>query len=310
MRIAIMGTGGVGGYYGALALLAKTGHDVTFIARGSHLEAIRRSGLQVKSVFGEFQVSPALATDDPAEVGPVDLILFVTKTYHTDEAAQLIKPMVGDHTTVISFQNGVDAAERIGAVVGMEHLLGGVTWLSAAIEAPGVVGQYSQFRRIVLGELDGRNTRRLEEICEVFRGIGATVESSDNIAKVLWTKFVFISSVSALGSLTRVTFGEYRSVPEARAVLTEAITEVASVARAKGVTLDEDIVDKTLEFIDGSAPTIKPSMQRDVEAGRINELESMVGIVVRLGEKLGVQTPFMRFAYAMLKPGYLKAKQA
>ena len=308
MRIAIMGTGGVGGYYGALLALAGQ-HDVAFIARGPHLEAIREKGLQVKSVLGDLLVSPALATDRPAEVGPVDLILFTTKTYHTDEAALLMKPMVSDTTTVVSFQNGVDAAERIGAVVGRERVLGGATWLSAAVEAPGVIGQYSQFRRIVLGELDGRKTKRLEDISRALQEAGPTVEVTDNIAKVLWTKFVFISSVSAVGSLTRVTFGEYREVPEARAVLKEAIGEVAAVARAGGVELDGDVVEKTLDFLDGSAPGIKPSMQRDVEGGKVNELESMVGVVVKKGEELGVPTPFMRFAYAMLKPGLLKTRQ-
>lgn len=308
MRIAIMGTGGVGGYYGAL--LALTGrHEVAFVARGAHLEAIRSSGLQVKSVLGDLLVSPARATDRPVEIGPVDLILFTTKTYHTDEAALLIKPMVGDATTVVSFQNGVDAAERIGAVVGTERLLGGVTWLSAAVEAPGVIGQYSQFRRIVLGEQDGRRTKRLEDISEALQEGGPTVEVTDNIAKVLWTKFVFISTVSAVGALSRVTFGEVRVVPEARAVLREAIGEVVAVARAAGVDLDGDVVEKTLEFLDGSAPGIKPSMQRDVEAGKVSELESMVGIVVKKGEALGVPTPFMRFAHAMLRPGLLKAMQ-
>ena len=307
MKITIMGSGGVGGYYGGL--LAQSGQDVTLIARGAHLAAIREKGLQVKSVLGDFLVAPAHATDDPAEVGPVDLILFATKTYHTDEAAQAIKPMVGPDTVVLPLQNGVDAADRIGAVVGIEHLLGGATWLSAAIEAPGIIGQYSQFRRIVLGELDGRKTPRAQQVFDALNATGATVELSDNIRKVLWTKFAFIASVSALGSLTRVTFGEYRSVPETRAVLTEAIAEVAAVARAKGVSLDADVVNKTLAFIDGSAPGIKPSMQRDVEARRVSELESMLGIVVRLGEELGVPTPVMRVAYALLRPGYLKVQE-
>ncbi len=301
MKIAIMGTGGVGGYYGGL--LAQTGQDVTFIARGAHLAAIRAKGVQVKSILGDFLVSPAKATDNPAEIGPVDLVLFTTKTYHTDEAAQVIRPLVGKNTMVLSLQNGVDAAERIGAAVGMEHLLGGATWLSAAIEAPGVIGQYSQFRRIALGELNGQTTPRLQSVYNALKATGATVELHENISSVLWTKFVFIAAVSAMGSLTRATFGEYRAVPEARAVLTEALNEVAAVARAKGVTLDLDVVDKTLAFIDNSAPNIKPSMQRDVETGRGSELESMVGIVVRLGIELSVPTPVMRFAYAMLKPG-------
>jgi 2-dehydropantoate 2-reductase len=307
MKIAIMGTGGVGGYYGGL--LAKGGKDVTFIARGAHLQAIRKTGLQVKSVHGDFQVSKAKATDKPADVGPVDLIIFATKTYQTDEAAKAIKPMVGKDTVVVPLQNGIDAADRIGQVVGMDHVLGGATWLSAAIEAPGVIGQYSEFRRITLGEFSGKTTARLTSIYDLLKETGATVEVSDNILKVLWTKFVFISSVSAMGSLTRVTFGEYRGVPEARAVLGDAISEVAAVARARGVKLDADILAKTQAFIDSSAPGIKPSMQRDVEAGKPSELESLIGVVVRMGAEKNVPTPVMRFAYAMLKPGELKAQQ-
>lgn len=307
MKIAIMGTGGVGGYYGGL--LAKGGKDVTFIARGAHLQAIRKTGLQVKSVHGDFQVSKALATDKPADVGPVDLIIFATKTYQTDEAAKAIKPMVGKDTVVVPLQNGIDAVDRIGQVVGVDHVLGGATWLSAAIEGPGVIGQYSEFRRIALGEFSGKTTPRLTAVYDLLKETGATVEISDNILKVLWTKFVFISSVSAMGSLTRVTFGEYRGVPEARAVLGEAIGEVAAVARARGVKLDADILAKTQAFIDSSAPGIKPSMQRDVEAGKPSELESLIGVVLRMGAEKNVPAPVMRFAYAMLKPGELKAQQ-
>ena len=304
MRIAIMGTGGVGGYYGGL--LSQQGQEVIFIARGAHLQAMRAKGLHVKSVHGDFLVSPARATDDPAEVGPVDLILFTTKTYHTDVAAQGMKPMVGQETVVVPLQNGIDAAERLGAYVGREHLVGGVTWLSAAIEAPGVIGQYSQFRRVVLGEFDGKMTARLKKIYETLQATGIAVELSADILKVLWTKFVFISSASALGSLTRATIGEYRQVPETREVLTEALREVAAVAQARGVTLAGDLVAKTLEFIDNAAPDMKTSMQRDVETGRPSELESMIGVVPRLGRQTGVSTPVLRLAYAVLKPGNLK----
>ena len=305
MRIAIMGTGGVGGYYGGL--LSQKGQEVIFIARGAHLQAMRAKGLQVKSVHGDFLVSPVQATADPAEVGPVDLILFTTKTYHTDIAAQAIKPMVGPETVVVPLQNGIDAAERLGAYVGREHLVGGVTWLSAAIEAPGVIGQYSQFRRVVLGEFDGKMTARLKRIFEILQATGITVELSADILKVLWTKFVFISAASALGSLTRAAIGEYRQVPETREVLTEALREVAAVAQAKGVQLEGDLVAKTLEFIDNAAPDMKTSMQRDVEAGRPSELESLIGVVPRLGRQTGVSTPVLRLAYAVLKPGNLKA---
>jgi 2-dehydropantoate 2-reductase len=306
MKIAIMGAGGVGGYYGGL--LAHSGQDVTFIARGPHLEAIRKKGLQVKSVHGDFLVSAAQATDNPENVGPVELVLFTTKTYQTDDAAQAIKPLVASNTIILPLQNGVDAADRIGTVVGKEHLLGGVTWLSAAIEAPGVIGQYSPFRRIILGEFDRKITERLQAIHQVLKHTGVTVEVVDNISEILWTKFVFIASISAMGALTRVMIGDYRSVQETHVVLADAVGEVAEVGRARGVTLAPDIVSTTLSSIDKSPPNLKPSMQRDVEAGRICELESMIGIVVQLGTELGVPTPVMKFVYAILKPGQLKAQ--
>ncbi len=305
MRIAIMGSGGVGGYSGGL--LAKAGQEVTFIARGAHLQAIRDKGLHVKSVHGDFTVSPVKATDRPGEIGAVDLVLVATKTYHTEEAAQAIKPLIGDNTVVISLQNGIDAAERIGSAVGMERMLGGATWLSAAIEAPGRIGQYSQFRRIALGELDGRITPRAQAVASAFATTPAVVELVPNIRQMLWTKFVFISAISALGGLTRVSMGEYRHVPEAREVLAQAMAEVAAVAQACGVALDADIVAKTLSFIDAAAPDMRPSMQRDLEAGRMSELESLIGVVVRLGRERGVPTPVMRLAYALLKPAHLKA---
>jgi len=305
MKIAVMGAGGVGGYYGGLLL--RAGHDTAFIARGAHLKALREKGLVVKSVFGDFSVSPVQATHDPTEVGLADLVIVATKTYHTDEAAVAIRPMIGPNTSVVSFQNGIDAVERIGAVIGKDHMLGGATWLSAAIEAPGIIGQYSRFRRIVLGELDGRITPRAEAVADAFRATPATVELVNNIEQVLWTKFVFISAISALGSLTRVTLGAFRQVPGARALLMDAISEASAVARAKGVSLENDIAEKTLAFIDSAAPDIKPSMQRDIEAGRLSELGSVIGVVVELGRELGVPTPFMRFTYAVLEPAHLIA---
>ena len=305
MKIAIMGAGGVGGYYGGL--LAAAGQEVTFIARGAHLQAIRDKGLHIKSVHGDLEVSPARATDRPGEIGPVELVIVATKTYHTDHAAQAIKPLIAPDTVVISLQNGIDAAQRIGAAVGMEHIIGGATWLSAALEAPGRIGQYSQFRRIALGELDGRITPRAQAVASALATTPAVVELVPNILQVLWTKFVFIAAISALGGLTRVAIGEYRQVPEAREVLSEAMAEVAAVAKAIGVSLDADIIDKTLAFIDASAPDIRPSMQRDLEAGRTSELESLIGVVVRLGGQNGVPTPVMGLAYALLKPAHLKA---
>jgi 2-dehydropantoate 2-reductase len=305
MKTVIMGTGGVGGYYGGL--LARSGQEVHFVARGAHLQAIREKGLQIKSPHGDFLVQPALATDKPGEIGPADLALFTTKTYQLDEAAELLKPVLGSGTVIIPFLNGVDAADRIGAILGRKRVLGGVTYVSAAIEGPGVIGQYSSFRRIVFGELEGGRTPRIEAIREVLDRTGVTVEVSESISEVLWAKFVFISSLSAMGALTRVSLGDYRSVEESHEILKEAIQEIIGVASAKGVRLAPDIFQKTLSMIEGSEGVIKPSMQRDVEAGRISELESLIGAVVRFGMELSVPTPVMRFAYAVLKPAQVLA---
>jgi 2-dehydropantoate 2-reductase len=308
MKIAVIGTGGVGGYYGAR--LAQSGSDVTFIARGAHLQAIKKKGLQIKSPLGDHTVFPAKVTDKPVEAGPMDLIIFVTKTYQTDEAVEMIRPMIGKDTVIIPLQNGIDAAESIGRAVGMDHMVGGATWMSAAVEEPGVIGHYSQFGRIAFGELNGKETPRLKPIFDAINASGVKVEITDDIQKVLWTKFVFISPISALGCLTRVTMGEYRGVPEARKILLAAVSEVTAVGRAGGVALDADVVEKTMAFIDAGAPGIKPSIQRDVEAGKLSELESMIGSVVRLGELRKVPTPVIGMAYAMLKPRELLAQQA
>ena len=306
MKILVMGTGGVGGYYGGL--LAQQGNDVTFISRGAHLYAMRHEGLKVKSVHGDFRIFPANATEDPAKVEAVDLVLFCVKSYNTEEAAQAIKPVVGPQTVVMSLQNGVDAAERIGRVLGAEHVIGGVTWLSSAVEAPGIIKQISQFRRIVFGEVGGGRSERVQSIFEVLNQTGITVEISEDIQKVLWNKLVFITSVSSVGSLTRLPMGDYRSVPETRSLLASIMHEVESVARAQGVHLDEEVVPKWLEFIDNSAPNIKPSMQLDVEAGHRTELESMIGVVGRKGRERGVPTPAVDFVYASLLPVELKAR--
>jgi 2-dehydropantoate 2-reductase len=306
MKIAIVGAGGVGGYYGAL--LARAGHEVAFIARGKHLQALRAKGLQIKSILGDFAVSPVRATAAPAEIEPVDLVVVAVKTYHLDEAAQMLTPLLTPTTVVLPFENGVDAAERLGVVIGQNYLLGGATWISAAIEAPGVIGHYSQFRRIVLGEFNGQVTPRLQATFEAFQSTGVSVESSADIRTVLWSKLVFIAAVGAIGSLTRVTFGEFRQVNETRAALKAAIAEIIAVGQANGAKLQASLAEDTLAFIDKSAAELKSSLQRDIEAGRVSELESLIGVVVRLGAAAEVLTPVMSFAYAMLKPGLLQAQ--
>ena len=308
MKIMIMGSGGMGAYYGAL--LAQRGNDVTFIARGAHLEAMRANGLQIKSIFGDFTISPVKTTDSPHEVGTVDLILFCVKTYDTDEAVEAIRPVIGSQTAVLSLQNGVDAVERIGKAIGVEHVLAGATWISSAVEAPGVIKQVSQFRRIVFGELGGTRSERVQSTYEVLQRTGITVEISEEILKVLWTKFVFISTASSLGSLTRLPMGDYRDIPETRSMITSLMQEVEALAQANGVATDVDVVQKSLEFMDNAAPHIKASMQLDVESGHRTELESMVGVIGRKGRELGIPTPVADFVYASLLPIELKARHS
>lgn len=309
MRIGIIGVGGLGGYYGGL--LARAGHDVGFVARGAHLAALRESGLRVESVHGDFAIRPVTVTDRPQEIGPVDLVMICVKTPALDAAAATARPLLGPETAVFGLQNGIDAAERISAIVGPERVLGAATWIAANIGGPGVIRQVSAFRRIVVGELDGRATPRLERVTDALRTMGGvTVEASAAIRKVLWTKFVFIAGFSAAGSMTRLPVGDFRSVPETRAVLTALMREVEAVARAQGVGLDPDVVDQALAIIDGAEPGMKTSMQRDVEAGRPSELDALVGAVRRKGRDAGVPTPTADLIYAALLPGQLKAMKA
>jgi len=305
MRIVVVGTGGVGGYYGGL--LARAGHDVVFIARGAHLAALQTTGLQVKSVHGDFTVAPVRATDTPGEAGPADLVMVCVKAPDGEQAAHAIRPIVQHGTTVIPLQNGIDAAEGIGAVVGMEHMVGGATWTSSAIEAPGVIRQFTQLRRIVVGELDGRITPRVETIVEAFANTGATVELTDDIRGVLWSKLVFIAAFSGVGSLTRLQLGAYRDVPETRVLLVELMREVEAVGRASGAALRDEVVEEALAIMDAAAPAIRSSMQIDVVSGRCSELESIVGVIGRRGRALGVRTPAADMVYAALLPGELEA---
>ena len=299
MRIAIVGTGGLGGYFGGL--LARTGHDVVFIARGAHLAAIRAHGLKVYSVHGDFEVKPARATDDPAEIGAVDLTIFAVKTYDTDSAAQRMRPLVGPQTAILPLQNGVESAARLSRYFGQAPVLGGAAWIVSSIAEPGVIRQASQFRRIVFGELNGRDTRRVREIFEALKQSGATVEVTNEIEKVLWTKLLFIASFSGISSVTRAPAGLVWASDESRLLLERAMREVEAVTRAKGVELDADVVEKTMTLVEKLEPTATSSMQRDVAAGRRLEYDAINGAVVRAGRETGVPTPVHEFIWTCLK---------
>jgi 2-dehydropantoate 2-reductase len=301
MRIAIIGAGGVGGYYGAL--LAHYGHDVLFVARGAHYAALQATGrLEVHSVHGDLVVSPVHVVLDPAGLPPVDWVLVAVKTPETEPAARTVRPLIGPHTTVTSFQNGIDAAERIGAVVGGDRLLGAATWISSFIESPGVIRQVSPFRRVALGEFDGVISPRARAIKQALSAVGVHVTLTDDIRLVLWRKLLFISTISGVGALTRLPIGHYRHVAETRRLLRTLMEEVLAVARAEGVGLAPGVVDETMTLIDNSPGDMQASLQRDVESGRPSELESIIGVLVERGRAVGVPTPAAAFVYAALLP--------
>jgi 2-dehydropantoate 2-reductase len=300
MRIAVMGSGGVGGYFGGL--LAAAGENVTFIARGAHLAALRTGGLRVESVHGNFSVLLVQATDSPAEVGRVDLVLLATKTYQLDEAARSLQPLIGPGTAVVPLLNGVDAPDRLSAILGPEPVLGGLCYVGSYIAAPGVIKQVSGFRRVIVGEMNGQLTRRVDAIVAALARAGTVAEASSDIRKALWTKFTFIAPFSGLGAVARAPAGEITGCPESRALLKQAMREVEAVARARGVSLDPDVVPTTMAFCDAMAPAQTASMQRDILDGKPSELESIVGVMVRLGEELAVPVPAFRFFYATLLP--------
>ena len=300
MKVAILGAGAVGGYYGAL--LARSDQEVTFIARGAHLAVIRDRGLRVESVHGNFEVYPVLASDDPAQVGPVDLVLVTVKSYNLEGAAEAGRPLVGPETVALPLLNGLDAADRLAAAWGGEHVLAGLTHISASVPAPGVIRQVSAVRRITLGERDGAITPRAARIRSILAASGAEAVLTTAIDVALWEKFLFIASISGVCCLARQPMGTVLATPKTRQLYVEALREVEVVARARGVALPPDAVEQTLTITEGFAPQTKPSLLAALEAGQPLELEAMSGTVVRYGREAGVPTPVHAMIYAALKP--------
>jgi len=300
MKIAVLGTGAIGGYYGGL--LAYGGQEVTFIARGAQLAALQERGLSVESVHGDFQVVPVRATDDMEQAGAVDLVIVSVKSYDLDAAARAGRPLVGPSTVALPLLNGLDAADRLAAAWGAEHVLAGLTHISASVPAPGVVRQVSAVRRITFGERDGRITPRAEHIRDVLAASGAEAVLTPAIDVALWEKFVFIASISAVCCLARQPMGPVLATPETRDLYVDALREVEAVARARGVALAAGVVERTLRLTEGFAPQTKPSLLAALEGGQRLELEAMSGTVVRYGREVGVPTPIHALAYAALKP--------
>ena len=299
MKIVVMGSGGVGGYFGAK--LAGAGERVTFVARGAHLDAIRAHGLRIRSVSdGEFTV-PSPATRDPATAGVADLVLFCVKSFDTEAAAAAIRPIVGPETVVLSLQNGVDNAEKIGEAVGPGHVLGGAAYVFTTIESPGVI-QHALGGKIVFGEQDGTETPRARRILAAFQGAAIAAEISPRIERVLWEKYLLITAQAGMTALTRCPIGVIRSTPETRRMYRLILEELAAVAKAAGIELAARVVDDLLAAADGLAPTATSSLYHDLIHGRRLEIDALHGHGVRLGEKLGVPTPVLFSVYAGLKP--------
>jgi 2-dehydropantoate 2-reductase len=292
MRIAVMGTGGVGGYFGAR--LAQAGHEVAFVARGRQLEALRASGLRVESPLGDVHLRDVEVTGQPAELGSADLVLFTVKLWDTLEAAEAIKPLLRAETAVVSFQNGVAKDDILRHALGAEHIIGGVTYIAAAIAAPGVIRHSGTLQKLVFGEYDGSLSPRVRQFQDACADSGIDAEISDRIEQTIWEKFVFLVGLSGTTSLARTSIGPIRSHPRSRAFLRDVMAEVVQVAVAQGVPLPDDYADERLAFTDTVPAGMTSSMQNDLEQGKRLEVAWLSGDVVERGARLGAPTPCNR----------------
>jgi len=299
MKIAVMGAGGVGGYFGAR--LAQSGADVTFVARGAHGAAIRETGLKVFSPNGDVLVQPATATDDASRIGRVDVVMFCVHLWDVESGAAACRPLLGPDTAVISFQNGVDAEERIAATLGAGHAVGGVAAISALIEAPGVIRHTGKMAWLKYGELDGRRSPRIEAFDAACRKAGIEASVSSDITADIWRKFAFLSPMAGATAATRMPIGPILADPDTRRLFTDLIAETVAVGRARGARLEDGLEAKQLAFAEGLPAEMKASMLGDLERGNRLELPWLTGAVVRLGKELGVPTPVSEVVYAALK---------
>jgi 2-dehydropantoate 2-reductase len=303
MKIGVVGAGGVGGYYGAR--LASAGAEVGLIARGDHLAAIRERGLQVRADDGDFTVRLA-ASDDPAEIGPCDTVLFGVNSYDTDRAAALLGPLLSPETGVLSLQNGVDNEERIASRTGPEHVLGGVSFILAHIAEPGVVEQIGSVRRVIFGELDGARSERVTRLLAEFQKAEIDTELADDIRVVLWDKFAYLCALAGLTAATRLPIDKLLAVPETRNLFRDVVREVALVARAEGIELAEDIVDQKTAFAETLGPDSYSSLHHDLVTGHRLELDALHGELTRRAARHGIPVPVSEMIYSLLRPWELE----
>lgn len=305
MNITVIGTGGVGGYFGGR--LAQAGNNVTFIARGKHLEALKNNGLTVNSIKGDFIVKPAKASNTYHSVANADLVLVCTKAWQVKEIAQKIAPALNPEAMVLPLQNGILAVDELAHFIPKQQIISGLCKIFSMIESPGVILHKSIDPAIVFGETDNSKTERTEWLYKTFEKAGITNVWADDIQSELWKKFLMISS-SALLALTNTTYGELRSIPETRQLLEELYTEIYQVGKAAGVQLPDDIVAKTMKAVDKFPPSSTSSLTRDIWDGKPSEIDYQNGTVVKLGNKLNIATPVNRFVYFSLIPSEMKAR--
>jgi len=301
MKIAVLGSGAVGGYYGAL--LARAGHQVVFIARGAHLDAIRSNGLRVRGPLGDWQVC-ARAEHDTAAVGAVDLVLFAVKTYDNDTALPMLAPLLGTSTIVVTMQNGVDSPDAVAAVVGRAHVVGGAAYIATALSAPGVIDQTGTYRRLAFGEVfddAGAVTPRVTALHAAFVAADIQSEPAADGRVPLWEKFTYLAPFAGMTGAARQPVGVIRSDPAARAQLLAAFAEVDALARAEGVPVAADLLDRVLTYVDGVPETMRSSLLIDLSQGKRIEVEALQGAVVRRAAIRGVPVPVMSTLYAVLR---------
>ena len=300
MRIAVMAAGGVGGYFGAR--LAAAGHDVVFFARGAHLDAIRKNGLRVESPLGSLHLPEVTATDDPAGIAPVDLVLFAVKLWDTERSAEQLRPLIASHTRVITLQNGVDSVDRLAPILGAANVVGGSTYVVTVIGEPGIIRHTSPFARVRCGRLDGRPDNVLAGYVEQIRAAGIEIVLSDQMKTELWKKFVLLSGTSSVTASTRQPLGPILADPDTRALFFTLMGEAQAVGTAAGVAFGPDYQEELQRAVDAFPPTMKASMAHDLERGNRLELDWLAGTVVKLGRQYGIPTPANAAVYAVLKP--------
>lgn len=299
MRIAIIGAGGVGGYYGAR--LAQAGEDVVFVARGPHLAAMREHGLQIRDRDGDFSIDPVQATDDAGTIGAVDVALLCVKMYDTAETARLLQPALGPDSVVVTMQNGVEAPDIVAEIIGPGRTLGAATYISSTIEAPGIIRHNNDMARVDIGEPSGPASERVAKLVATLTRAGIEAHAADDMAALLWSKFVLLAANSGVAAVTRQSTHAVQNDPVIADTWRAAVDEVVRVGHALGVALPDDIVRRCLDWIE-SNPPIKPSLLVDLEGGRRLEVPWLSGAVHRLGQSAGVPTPIHSTIYAALRP--------